>query len=59
MLLVVSFIASKLNFGALKYRDNQSMHIQGSINKLNDQIGKVEFKDFSIAIENTINYYNK
>lgn len=49
----------QLNFGALKYRDNQSMHIQGSINKLNDQIGKVEFTDFSIAIENTINYYNK
>jgi nucleoside-diphosphate-sugar epimerase len=49
----------QLNFGALKYRDNQSMHIQGSINKLNDQIGKVEFTDFTIAIENTINYYNK
>lgn len=49
----------QLNFGALKYRDNQSMHLQGSINKLNDQIGKVEFTDFSIAIENTIRYYHK
>jgi nucleoside-diphosphate-sugar epimerase len=49
----------QLNFGAIKYRDNQSMHIQGSINKLNDQIGKVEFTDFFIAIQNTINYYNK
>lgn len=49
----------QLNFGALKYRDNQSMHMQGSINKLNDQIGKLEFTDFSIAIENTIKYYNK
>ena len=49
----------QLNFGALKYRDNQSMHVQGSINKLSDQIGKVEFTEFSIAIENTINYYNK
>lgn len=49
----------QLNFGALKYKDNQSMHIQGSINKLSDQIGKVEFTEFSIAIENTINYYNK
>ena len=49
----------QLNFGALKYRDNQSMHMQGSINKLNDQIGKLEFTDFSVAIENTIKYYNK
>lgn len=49
----------QLNFGALKYRDNQSMHMQGSINKLIGQIGKLEFTDFSIAIENTIKYYNK
>jgi UDP-glucose 4-epimerase len=49
----------QLNFGALKYRGIQSMHMQGSINKLNDQIGIVEFTDFSIAIENTIKYYNK
>lgn len=49
----------QLNFGALKYRDSQSMHMQGSISKLNDQIGLVEFTDFSIAIENTIKYYNK
>jgi nucleoside-diphosphate-sugar epimerase len=48
-----------LNFGVLKYRDNQSMHMQGSINKLTDQIGKIEFTDFSIAIENTIKYYSK
>ena len=49
----------QLNFGALKYRDNQSMHIQGSIKKLKGQIGKLEFTDFTIAIENTIRYYNK
>jgi UDP-glucose 4-epimerase len=49
----------QLNFGALKYRDNQSMHMQGSINKLSNQIGKVEFTEFSVAIHNTIKYYNK
>jgi UDP-glucose 4-epimerase len=49
----------QLNFGAIKYRDNQSMHIQGSINKLIDQIGKFELTDFSIAVQNTIKYYNK
>jgi hypothetical protein len=49
----------QLNFGALKYRDNQSMQMQGAINKLNNQIGNIEFTDFSIAIEKTIKYYNK
>ena len=49
----------QLNFGALKYRENQSMHMQGSIDKLTNQIGKIEFTDFSIAIENTIKYYSK
>jgi UDP-glucose 4-epimerase len=48
-----------LNFGALNYRDNQSMHMQGAINKLENQIGKIEFSDFSIAIESTIKFYNK
>jgi UDP-glucose 4-epimerase len=49
----------QLNFGVLKYRENQSMHIQGSISKLIDQIGDIEFTDFSVAIENTIRYYYK
>jgi nucleoside-diphosphate-sugar epimerase len=48
----------KLNFGALSYRENQSMHMQGSIDKLKTQVGNIEFTDFSIAIGNTINYYN-
>jgi UDP-glucose 4-epimerase len=49
----------KLNFGALSYRENQSMHLQGSIDKLITQIGNIEFTDISISLENTINYYNK
>ncbi len=49
----------KLNFGAVDYRKDQSMHMQGSINKLISQIGEIEFTNFSIAIENTIKYYNK
>jgi UDP-glucose 4-epimerase len=48
-----------LNFGALEYRVNQSMQMQGAINKLENQIGKIEFSDFSIAIESTIKFYNK
>ena len=49
----------KLNFGAVDYRKDQSMHMQGSINKLISQIGEIEFTNFSIALENTIKYYNK
>ena len=49
----------QLNFGSLKYRKNQSMHLQGSINKLTSQIGEIEFTDFSIAIENTIKFYKR
>lgn len=48
-----------LNFGALKYRDNQSMHMEGDILKLSSQIGEIEFTDYTIAIQNTLNYYLK
>jgi UDP-glucose 4-epimerase len=47
----------ELKFGTLKYRENQSMHIEGDMKKLEDQIGKINFTDFNVAIENTINYY--
>ena len=47
----------KLNFGALEYRKNQSMYIQGSISKLKSQIGNIQFTDFYDAIQSTINYY--
>ena len=33
------------------------MHIEGDMKKLEDQIGKINFTDFNVAIENTINYY--
>ncbi len=49
----------KLNFGAIPYRDNQSMHIQGDISKLESQIGPITFTDFNVALQNTINYYLK
>ncbi len=47
----------KLNFGALEYRKNQSMHIEGSIEKIKVQIGEFEFTNFNIALNNTIEYY--
>jgi UDP-glucose 4-epimerase len=48
-----------LNFGALKYRANQSMHMEGDILKLSSQIGEIEFTDYNIALQNTIKYYLK
>lgn len=48
-----------LNFGALNYRNNQSMHMEGDIFKLCSQIGEVEFTDFNEALQNSLNYYLK
>ena len=48
-----------LNFGALPYRQNQSMQIEGEMYKLRNQIGEIQFTDYSIALRNTVNYYTK
>ena len=48
-----------LDFGALDYRLGQSMHMEGDIQKLCSQIGKIEFSDYNIALQNTLNYYLK
>ena len=48
-----------LNFGALNYRDNQSMHIEGNIMKLSSQIGEIELTDYKKALYNSLNYYLK
>lgn len=47
----------KLNFGAIPYRGNQSMHIQGDTTKLFNEIGTFEFTDFNVALSNTLKYY--
>lgn len=49
----------KLNFGALAYRNNQSMHIEGDISKLTKSIGEIEFTDFNVALKDTLDYYIK
>ena len=46
-----------LNFGALNYREGQSMHMEGDIDKIASQIGKIEFSNFDIALQNTLKYY--
>jgi dTDP-D-glucose 4,6-dehydratase len=60
---IIQYIATvvnpefKLNFGAVEYRKNQSMHIEGDISKLVHQIGPVQFSDFDTSINETIEYY--
>ncbi|NEU10296.1 NAD(P)-dependent oxidoreductase [Flavihumibacter sp. R14] len=49
----------KLNFGAIPYRKNQSMHVEGSIEKIEKQLGKVKFTDFNEALDRTVQYYIK
>jgi len=48
-----------LNFGALDYRSGQSMHMEGNMLKLSAQIGKIQFSNYNIALQNTLNYYLK
>ncbi|MBF4492909.1 NAD(P)-dependent oxidoreductase [Flavobacterium sp. MR2016-29] len=48
-----------LNFGVLNYRSGQSMHMEGNMQKLSAQIGKIQFSNYNIALQNTLNYYLK
>lgn len=47
----------KLNFGALSYREDQSMFVHGNITKLIKEIGKIEFTDVDVALNKTVSYY--
>lgn len=48
-----------LNFGALQYRSGQSMHMEGDMQKITAQIGKIEFSNYDIALQSTLKYYLK
>jgi nucleoside-diphosphate-sugar epimerase len=53
-------ILSKINWGALPYRLNQSMHIEGDTLRLKKQIGHYELTGISEALDNVIlNYKNQ
>lgn len=47
----------KPNFGALDYRQNQPMHVEGDITKLLEQIGDFKFTSLDDGLESTIKYY--
>lgn len=50
---------AKLIFGALPYRENQSMIISSNISKIINQIGDFDFTEISSAIDETIYYYEE
>ncbi|MCX2481798.1 NAD-dependent epimerase/dehydratase family protein [Pedobacter sp. MC2016-15] len=49
----------KLDFGALPYRENQPMHIEGDCQKIRSQIGELQFTNFNVALKRTLDYYLK
>lgn len=48
-----------LKFGALPYRSNQSMHIEGDSSKFNIAFGQINSSDFEKKLEQVINFYKK
>ena len=57
ILEIINPTESKIKFGSIPYRANQSMHIQGSNLKLETEIGeKIEEIDFIDALNKVINY---
>lgn len=46
-----------LKFGALAYRPNQSMHIEGDSSKFNKIFGRIETSDFKIKLDRVIHSY--
>jgi len=46
----------QINFGALPYRENQPMLIQGSVKKLENQIGPLTETDFDFNLEKVVDY---
>lgn len=46
-----------LNFGALPYRPNQPMHVEGDISKLTREIGEISFTNFNVALSLIVAHY--
>jgi ABC-type oligopeptide transport system ATPase subunit len=57
ILALINPKTSKINFGALQYRENQSMHIQGSTLKIERELGeKIIESDFNNALSKVVKY---
>jgi len=47
----------RLNFGAIPYRENQPMHIQGDVRKFENVAGTIDSDQFANNLKKTIAYY--
>jgi nucleoside-diphosphate-sugar epimerase len=57
ILKIIKPISSQINFGAIPYRANQSMHIQGSTYKLETALGiKIHEIDFDDSLASVVKY---
>ncbi|PZP50930.1 MAG: NAD(P)-dependent oxidoreductase [Pseudopedobacter saltans] len=48
---------AKLDFGAIPYRDNQSMFLGGNISKFKNNYGAIPDIGLTLGLQQTINYY--
>lgn len=57
ILEIIKPVESQIHFGAIPYRANQSMHIQGSNVKLESELGeKINELDFNDSLYRVVNY---
>ena len=47
----------QLNFGKISYRENQSMHIEGDVKKIQAFIGKIETANFEKKLMSTVDFF--
>lgn len=52
-------VPCKLNFGAIPYRENQPMLVQGDSRKFINNIGRFNFTSFEDALLDTVSYYER
>jgi nucleoside-diphosphate-sugar epimerase len=53
---IIKPLKSQVNFGAMPYRDNQPMLIQGEVSKLEGQIGEFNETSFDINLKKVVEY---
>ena len=57
ILYIIKPLSSQINFGVIPYRANQSMHIQGSTDKIEKALGfKIHEMDFDDSLASVVNY---
>jgi len=56
---IIKPVKPQVNFGAIPYRENQPMLIQGDVSKLESEIGEFHETSFTLNLKNVVEYYLK